>query len=170
MLLADPLTTWPKEFSKSISQSRTFNPLTTDRHFLWSELLSQLQRAFLKARRSNYQAGKVFIFLKTKELNYRLYSFKLLAEAVDPFLIKERLKKGFEKIYQKKVFYQAVGCYLTELGKSPLFQSSLFLDSFLLPEENETVFSADFLKKSQITKQQSGAGLALPLLRINIVN
>lgn len=134
------LTPNPKQTYKSMSKTLTFSPVTDNVRLLWSKLMFNVEAVFKKARRFNYRAGKVFIFLKTKDFNYQLQSFKLLEKTSFPFLIRRQLKQAFAKIYRKNVFYRATGCYLTDLEEESVgLQLDLF-GSSLLAEKAEKIY------------------------------
>jgi DNA polymerase-4/DNA polymerase V len=120
------LSTDKKTTYKSIMRSNTVVPATTDYQVLLARIYDHVERSFLKARRLEYQVGKLSIFLKTQSFTYHSIDVKLPHKTQYPFLIRDPIKKAFEKLYRKNTPYRATGCTLSDLEKITEAQQSLF--------------------------------------------
>lgn len=129
-----------KKTYKSITKSQTFFPPTDDPEVLWARLLVHVEAAFAKARRFGYRVGKITIFLKTQEFRYQAVEIKLLETVAYPMLIREELKVGFARIFQKGTLYRATGCWLNDLKEDAPCQPTLFSDQGLAEEKVKKIY------------------------------
>lgn len=93
-----------KQSYKAITRSQTFSPSTNNKNILWAKLLNHIEDAFMQARRFDYLVGKITPFLKTQNFKYHSAEIKLAEKTAYPFLIRNQIKKAFEKIYVKMIF------------------------------------------------------------------
>lgn len=169
------LNTNQKTTYKSISKSQTFRPPTNNLHLLWARILDNIEQAFQKARRFNYQAGKVILFLKTQEFAYHATEIKLITKTSYPLLIRDELEQGFQKIYQKRILYRATGCCLADLEDGQTTQTSLFTDRtfeekakkiYPLLDEGKVDFGTSLFDQQRIITKKKPAKIEIPLLSI----
>ena len=111
---------------KSISRSQTVTPATTNPHILLVRVSEHIEKAFTKARRLDYQVGRIAIFLKTQSFRYDSIEIKLPQRTQYPFLIRDHIRKNFVKLFHKNTPYRATGCVLYDLEKVTEAQQSLF--------------------------------------------
>ncbi len=120
------LNTEHKTAYKSIQNTQTHTPATNNHKILLSRTLDHIEKAFIKARRHDYQVGSIHIFLKTQKFTYRSTLIKLPQKISYPFLIRQLIEEGFNRIYNSKNLYRATGCTLFDLEKTTCTQQSLF--------------------------------------------
>lgn len=120
------LNTDKKTTYKSIMRSNTVVPATTDFYVLQARILEHVEKSFLKARRLDYQVGKLSLFLKTQAFTYHSIDVKLPHKTQYPFLIREPIRRAFKRLYIKNTPYRATGCTLYDLEKITEAQQSLF--------------------------------------------
>ncbi|QQG44526.1 MAG: DNA polymerase IV [Candidatus Roizmanbacteria bacterium] len=164
---------------KGISDTGTFRPPTNNKDILWAKLLSHVEEAFQKARRYHYSVGKVALFLKTQEFHFHTSEIKLQEKLAYPYLIREELRKLFNKIHKKNVLYRATGCHIFDLEELTSTQPSLFSDN-LKQEKMKKIYPLLESKKVDFGTtlfDNSGRGrrsasptikeLSLPILSLN---
>jgi DNA polymerase-4/DNA polymerase V len=128
----------PKNTYQSIVRSQTFTPPTNDQELLYAKLLVHVEEAFAKARSLNYQVGQMSLFLKTQNFHYLQKEISFLPTVSYPILVRDKLRKAFEEIYQKKYLYRTTGCSLSKLSDKKTFQPGLF---------NEKTYEEEKIKK-----------------------
>ncbi len=124
---------------KSISKVTTFKP-TRDKDTLWAKLTDRVEEAFQKARKYDYDVGKLGIFLKTQRFTFHAIELKIAEKTAYPYLIKEKLKEGFLKIYKSDTLYRATGCNLYDFEETTCHQSSLFGEKDALAEKMKKIY------------------------------
>lgn len=122
------LETADKETYVSISKTKTFTPATTDKNFVYAQILRNLESACIKARRHNLLASKIIIFLKTQEFDYSGLEAKLTHSSAHVLELTPIVKELFEKVYKSHVLYRATGVILAGLQSNNSIQDSLFSD------------------------------------------
>ncbi len=127
-----------KNTYQSIVRSQTFTPPTNDQELLYAKLLVHVEEAFAKARSLNYQVGQMSLFLKTQNFHYLQKEISFLPPVSYPILVRNKLRKAFEEIYQKKYFYRTTGCGLYKLSDKKIIQPGLF---------NEKTYEEEKIKK-----------------------
>ncbi len=166
------LNTSEKKSYQSITRSQTFHPATKDPDILWARLFHHTEDAFYTARNCQYQIKSLAIFLKTQEFKYHVSEIKLQEPVAYSFLIREVIKKAFEKLYQKNLLYRSTGCTLTQLQEDTTVQQSLFSQNTKLQEKIKKIyplyetkkvdFGSMFFDKSSAVKEKKK--MSLPML------
>lgn len=121
-----PVIDAPKESQVSISKTRTFSAPSSDRAFLFSQLLKNLENACMKARHYTLVAGSLSIFLKTQKFDVCPREVRLLRATSFPSEIVSQMKTLFHSIFQPNVMYRATGVTLGKLQPEEAMQLSLF--------------------------------------------
>ncbi|MEO6508351.1 MAG: DNA polymerase IV [Patescibacteria group bacterium] len=124
---------------KSMSKIITFQP-TRDREIIWARLITRVEEAFEKARRYNYTVGRVGLVLKTQEFAYEGIEVRLSEKAQYPYLIKDKLREAFLKIYKADTLYRATMCNLFDFEETSCHQSSLFRPQAVLEEKIKSIY------------------------------
>ncbi len=130
----------------SITRSQTVTPAISDSHILYARLLEHIEKAFLKARGLNYAVGKLVLFLKTQNFTYDAIEINLPEKTAYPYMIREHIRRGFQKIYHKNHLYRASGCTIHNLVKMDCLQTSLFCNTYQ-EEKIKKVYSLVDLKR-----------------------
>lgn len=151
------LETSDKTTYKSISNTETFTPPTKNKELLWAHLLEHIENTFQKARAYHYVVGKVSLFLKTQQFEYRQIEIPLSIKTGYPLLVRNELYKGFEKIYSPVFMYRTTGCTVTNLSDTSMTQTSLFEDK---EKQNKTKQLYDVLSTKD--KIHFGSSLLIP--------
>lgn len=112
--------------SKSIQQTRTFTPATTDKNFIFSELSKNIEGACVKARHGGLAARKVYYFLKTQEFRYHRFEISFEKPTNIPTDIIEEVRKTFGQVYRRGIPYRASGITLSGLVPEAMAQETLF--------------------------------------------
>lgn len=120
---------------QSITRSQTFHPPTNNLDILWSRLSGHIEEAFITARTYKYAVVSLTIFLKTQEFHYHTEEILLQEPASYPFLIRNEIKKAFDRIYKTKILYRTAGCTLTRLCENNMIQPTLFSKNEILKEK-----------------------------------
>ncbi|MFC1711479.1 DNA polymerase IV [Patescibacteria group bacterium] len=168
------INTQGKTSYKGIVKSQTFKPNCNNPKILWAKLSHHLEQAFQKARRFNYQAGKITIFLKTQNFRYHTTTIKLLQKTGYPLLIRKELKQGFNKIFQKQTYYRACGCQITDFEDLHTGQLSFFSNKtkekkakkiYPVYEDKKIDFGTSLYDK-KIKQSKTKANFSLPVVSI----
>ncbi|OGK21277.1 DNA polymerase IV [Candidatus Roizmanbacteria bacterium RIFCSPHIGHO2_02_FULL_37_13b] len=117
-----------KDTYKSISKVKTFTPASSDRDFIYAQLIRNLENACLKMRRYNLAASKLFIFLKTQSYESFGVEIKLNRATSYEMEIAPNIKSVFYKIFNEKLSYRQTGIVLVDLREDNRIQYSLFDD------------------------------------------
>lgn len=130
-----------KDRYESIIRSQTFSPASSNKDFLWSRLLNHIEEAFSKARTLNYRIGKISLFLKSQSFRYFQQEVKFLEKVAYPILIRDELRRGFEKIYNEKILYRTTGCAIYDFSEKGMVQQTLFNNSQYPEEKVKKIYS-----------------------------
>lgn len=124
---------------KSLSKISTFTP-TRDKDVLWAKLMSRVEEAFEKARRYHYNVGRIGLVLKTQAFTFQGIEIKLSEKACYPYLIKDKLREGFLKIFNPGTLYRATMCNLNDFEETTSHQSLLFPEKKVLQEKIKKIY------------------------------
>lgn len=120
------LNTENKTTYQSIQNTHTYTPATNNYKVLYSRMSYHIEKAFIKARAFHYQVGSIHMFLKTQKFSFRSTSIQLPQKISYPFLIRNLIEEGFNRIYSSNTLFRAVGCTLSNLEKKTNVQQELF--------------------------------------------
>lgn len=141
------LNTNEKKSYQSITRSQTFHPPTNDIDILWARLFHHIEDAFYTARNCQYQVKSLALFLKTQGFKYYVSEIKLQESVAYPFLVRETVRKTFEKLYQKNLMYRSTGCTLTHLQENATVQPTLFSQNTKLQDKVKKIYPLYKAKK-----------------------
>ncbi|MFH0873646.1 MAG: DNA polymerase IV [Candidatus Komeilibacteria bacterium] len=118
----------PEEKSSyySISKTKTFTPASSDREFVFAQLVKNLENACIKARRYNLVASKLFILLRTQEFKHYGLEAKLSRATHYPEDIIDLARKLFDQLFVAGTRYRLTGVVLGELMPRASIQTNLF--------------------------------------------
>ena len=110
----------------SISKTKTFTPPSSERDFVWAQLVRNTESAFIKLRRYQLRAKSICVFLRTQE--FKSYgaeaeldrSTSSLQEAIP---LVEQL---FNKTYKERILFRLTGIVLAKIEADKTAQYSLF--------------------------------------------
>lgn len=125
---------------KSITKSHTVTPATNEKNVLWARVLEHVEKAFLKARKYNYSVGRIFIYLKTQKFSYQGIEIKLSEKTAFPMLVRNELRKAFEKIYSSNMLYRATGATIYDFCESDKGQIEMFPKKPELNKKAEKIY------------------------------
>ena len=111
---------------KSIQETRTFTPITSDENFLFSQLSEHVESVCIKARRYNHATKKITFFLRAQNLSYSSYSIAFDIPTNAPEVIIAHIRSKFEEVYTKGIKYRATGVTLQNLITVTTQQPTLF--------------------------------------------
>lgn len=129
------------EIAKSIIQSRTFRPASSDPKVLMMQLSKNIQGACAHARRSKLRAGRVRFYLKTQEFSYRGFEIEMSVPTATPIEIVKLVRENFNKVYRSGFLYRATGVCLYSLIPEGKVATDLFGES-VKSEKNVAIFEA----------------------------
>jgi DNA polymerase IV len=114
------------EDPKSISTFRTLDAPSTQKNFLFSHLLKNLEGACHKARHHHLATRKLFLVLRTQEFRHHGCELDLERASAYPSEMSHLLHQGFENVFRPGTLYRATGVTLAHLLPQDTFQASLF--------------------------------------------
>jgi len=121
-----PVSAEKKTTYASISKTKTFAPPTSDRTYLYAQLLRNLESACIKARRYGLAPRKIVSFLKTQNFDTEGSEMRLDRPSAYPVEIAPVLMEQFEILYRQGELYRATGIVLADLVSTDVTQYSLF--------------------------------------------
>lgn len=137
-----PVVDAPKEGQSSVSKTRTFAPGSSDRAFLFGQLLKNLEHACERGRAYGQVATGLSVFLKTAQFRYAKLDMKLERRSALPTDMVGTLRVMFERIWSKGVLYRATGVTLTGLKFADEAQQLSIFDSPQRDEKSERMYTA----------------------------
>lgn len=129
----------PKESYQSISKIRTFVP-TTNKEFLWGQMIANLEKVCAKARFFKLTSQKISLYLKGQDFKMYGAEIKLSHQSNYPLEMTKLIAAGFEKIYVPQKLYRATCVVLCDLQLASPKQFTLF-DNVLKTEKIKAVFT-----------------------------
>lgn len=121
-----PIITEEKDDYISISKTKTFTPPSSEKEFVYAQLIKNLENACLKARRHQLIAKEVIIFLKTQQFRSQGLSIKLNRPSAVPNEMTPLVRELFEDVFRQNTLYRATGVVLCDLQTNAAIQRSLF--------------------------------------------
>ena len=121
-----PVSAEKKTTYASISKTKTFAPPTSDRTYLYAQLMRNLESACIKARRYGLAPRKIVSFLKTQNFDTEGSEMRLDRPSAYPVEIAPVLMEQFEILYRQGELYRATGIVLADLVSTDVTQYSLF--------------------------------------------
>lgn len=121
-----PIETEEKSTYASISKTRTFTPPSSDRAFVFAQLLKNAENACIKARRHGLLARGISVFLKTQEFRYASVEASFSRPTAYPTEMTESLQQAFRELYDSRLRYRATGIVLMDLVPEDGAQLDLF--------------------------------------------
>ncbi len=129
------------EVAKSIIQSRTFRPASSDAKVVMMQLSKNIQGACSHARRLKLRAGRARFYLKTQEFSYRGFEIEMSVATATPMEILKLVRENFHKVYRSGVLYRATGVCLYSLIPEGKASVDLFGES-VKADRNVKIFEA----------------------------
>lgn len=169
------LNPYGKESTKSVTRSQTFSPPTKNKDLLYSRLMAHVEDAFTRARKLNYQVGKLAIFLKTQQFRYLIHELKIIPQISYPMMIRDKIESAFEQIYNNQLIYRTTGCTIFDLSEISTTQPGLFSDKsreekikkiYPLFEQKKVNFGLSLFDKERLKPVEKEKRLQIPLIQI----
>ncbi|MGB4965868.1 MAG: DNA polymerase IV [Microgenomates group bacterium] len=137
----------PKTLFQSISKTRTFSPPSSDKNFIFSQLITNLERACHKARLYGLYTNRFSIFLKGQDFSYVYGEVELMGRTASPTVVLKKVRPVFEKLFVNGKEYRATGAILLNLVPYGDEQESI-LENHVKKEKSRAIFeSIDILSK-----------------------
>src|SRR3989338_3335770 len=102
-----PVTTEEKTSYASISKTKTFTPPSTEKEFVYSQLVKNLENACIKARRYNLAAKRLYIFLKQQDFASFGLEAELSRASAYPNDLLNVVRGMFADLFQEKTLYRS---------------------------------------------------------------
>lgn len=132
---------------QSISKTRTFTPPSSDKDVVFSQLITNLEKACHKARMYGLYSNRFGIFLKGQDFSYVYGEVELIERTASPTDVLQKVRPVFEKLFVKGKEYRATGAILSNLVPYGDEQASI-LENHVRKEKSRAVFeSIDLLSK-----------------------
>ena len=131
----------------SIMSTRTFNPPSMSRSYIFSQLSKNVERACEKARNHNQKARGLSFYLKTQEFTYHAVSMELTVPVSSPSEILHFIDERFDEVYAEGILYRASGVTLRGLISDNSHMSDLFGEMSKLSNKGMSFTALDSLNK-----------------------
>jgi len=123
VLAVDPV---PKTLYSSIQKTKTFHPPSSDANFLLSQISKHIEEACAKARHYGLTAGKMSMFLKTRNFRYAFCPVPFAVSTNSPEILMSHARREFPHIYNAGTLYRTAGVVLRDLVPMTAAQKDLF--------------------------------------------
>lgn len=116
-----------RDKQQSISKIRTFRPASSDRAYVYAQLMRNVEQACFKARRYNQAPKKIAVVLRRQE-DFKSVGAeaKLIRPSAFPIELAPVIQKLFDQVYVPDTLYRATQIVLIDLVNSDATQLSLF--------------------------------------------
>lgn len=118
----------PKHTYASIQRTRTFTPPSSDRNYVFAQLIQNLEGAFAKARRFHLATHSLSVYTKQQDFRISAIDLKLSHPTSSPLDVAGLLRQEFDRVFRPGRFYRATGIVLHQLAHAVGNQFSLFED------------------------------------------
>ena len=110
----------------SISKFKTFTPASSNKNYIYAQLIKNLENACVKARRHKLLAKGLIVMLKTQDFKVRGLEVDLTRASSYPNDMTAIVGKVFDRLFNDKEQYRATGVILMKLKSEENIQLSLF--------------------------------------------
>jgi len=141
------LQTETKQRYVSISKSRTFSPQSTDREFIFSQFVKNLENACIKARLYKLAAKKMVVMIKTQDFEISAVDVCLSRASAYPTDMVTIARTLFDQLYQPGVAYRSTGVILGNLIEDNKIQTTLFEEPLTLTKIKQVYATVDLLSQ-----------------------
>lgn len=141
-----PVSSGDKISYKSISKTKTFTPPSTDREYVFAQLMKNLENACMKARRYHQAAQKISIFLKRQDHKYFGIEASLNRASCYPNELASLVREMFNQIFVGATAYRATGVTLINLVADTPSQPTLFEKPITLLKVKKLYGAVDILR------------------------
>ncbi len=139
------LVTEPKTSYASISKTRTFTPASSDRAFVYGQLLKNVENACIKARRHGLVGKKITVLLKKQDFSMQAVEASLTRASAYPQDLTKIIASLFDSIFDDESQYRSTGIVLSDLQENTSIQASLFEAPVQLSKLKEVYQAVDIL-------------------------
>lgn len=121
-----PVIAEEKQRYMSVSKCRTFTPASSNKQFVFSQLIKNVENACIKARRHGLVARKVTILLRENNFSTHALDVCLTRASAFPNDILPVIMPLFDALFESGVRYRATTVVLGDLQEGTSIQGSLF--------------------------------------------
>lgn len=126
------VTAAPKRSYSSIQKTHTFTPPSSDRDYIFAQLIRNLEGAFGKARRFHLATAQLVAYTKQQDFRISAMDIHLSHPTSSPLDVAAVLREQLSTIFKPGRFYRATGIILHHLAPQAGTQFSLFEDPLRL--------------------------------------
>ncbi len=140
-----PVTTEEKSTYYTIGKTRTFTPPSSDKAYVFAQLLKNVENACIKARRHHLLARGAAFFLKTQEFRHAAVEATFTRATAYPMDVIGIVRDAFEGLFRPGTPYRATGVVLLGLEPEGTTQLSLFEPKLALEKMRRLYAAVDVL-------------------------
>ncbi len=111
---------------KSIQRTRAFPEFSSDKNYIYAELMLHLHNVCRKLREHNLKTSAIAIMLRTKDFKVYYTDKKLSNETNSEIAMIKTVKELFNKIYKTGIIYRSSGVLAFSLEDCSINQLGLF--------------------------------------------
>jgi DNA polymerase IV len=142
-----PVLTEPKDSYQTISKVKTFTPPSSDREFLFAQLMKNVENACIKARKYQQAPWRIVVFLKQKDFRAHGLEAKLTRPSAFPLELSPLVQDLFQRVFDPQILYRATGVVLCDLTTSTVLQPSLFENPLRIDKLRRLYSALDSLRE-----------------------
>ncbi len=129
----------------TISKTKTFTPPSPDYAFVFSQLMKNVENAFIKARRHSLLASGMVLYLKNQEFRVKGLEVKFNRGTAYPHEILPLIHEIYRKLHNPRQIYRATGVVLTNLKSDSGIQLNLFEPPVQIDKYQKLYEAIDYL-------------------------
>jgi DNA polymerase-4 len=133
---------------QSMSKFKTFSPGSSDRDFLFAQLLRNLERCATKLRRFHLSVKRITFILRLSTFRDAALEIKLDRPAAALLELSHPAKAAFGELFEPRKLYRATGVVFHDLVAQTSTQFSLFEDPLLLEKSRRVSAAVDEINQT----------------------
>lgn len=126
----------PKADPLSISKTKTFAPVSSDRDIVKGQLIRNLESAFIRLRRHGLSARSLVVILRREDFTHIALAGSLTRHSSSTFNFMDLAVDLFDRIFESSLFYRATGVVLSDIIALKDEERDLFDDPVAIEKTN----------------------------------
>jgi len=124
-----PIQTEEKHDYDTISKTKTFTPASSDRNFVWAQLVRNMESAFIKLRRHKLRTKRICVVLRSQDFRSEGVEAELVNPTPSTMAVTAVARALFDKVFDPKLSYRTTSIILSDIEADVDMQYTLFEDT-----------------------------------------
>lgn len=144
--IAWKVNTQEKEAYQTISKTKTFTPPSSNKEFVFAQLMKNVESVCMKSRRFHQASKKIVVYLKLQSHQIIGLEVKLTRASCYPKELMVPIRNIYEKLFDPHALYRATGIILCDLVPASPTQVTLFEKPNIIKETKRLYAAIDGLR------------------------